>query len=414
MKTLDPAALKSGPLRGIRVLDFSQRIAGPYATKLLSDYGAEVVKVEPPSGDPCRSYSPICPGNGRPHSALFQFLNAGKQKVSINAKDPAGRELLLRLAANADLVVESFRPGTMASLGLGFDDLTAVKPDALLLSVSSYGQKGTFRNYLATELNVFALGGRMAASGTKPRPPVRLLAGSSLFLAGNVAATAAMAALHGRDRSGEPDHIDVSIANVILGEPDRGLCLFSYSGTNVERPDGPRPFQTFPAADGFVVINVNRGIERVAAMIGHPEIASDPRFANNVARQENSSELEAFIMEWTVPRTKKEIVEASRLSRVICAPVATMREVLENEHLHARDFFRRQDNGTCECRSTGIGPPFRIHTCNSWGWTPRQLEMEIGSHSMETLQSLGLKQATLEVLKSSGTVRTDTKEGELV
>ncbi len=384
------APARSGPLARHRILDLTQSIAGPYATKLLADYGADVIKVErPPYGDQAREWQPFCSGGGSRHSAFFSFLNANKSSVALDLRHPSGREALLRLARHCDAVVENFKPGVMERLGLSYRDLRGVRDDVVLTSISNFGQKGAFRDFEATELNIFALGGRMAASGTRPRPPVRLLGGSSLFMAGTVAAGATLIALRGRDRDGLGDHLDVSIANVILGEPDRGLCLYSYSGINMERLDGPRPYQAFPAADGFVVINVNRGIERIAEMIGRPELASDPRFSSNVARQEHADSLEPLIIEWTVARTKAEVVAESHKFRVIAAPVATIPEVLANPGLRARDYFQSIPGARCPCQETQPGSPFRIHTVPNLGWSLRRPAPAVGSDTCPVLADVG-------------------------
>lgn len=395
-------------LSGLRVVDVTQGISGPFATKILAGLGAEVIKVERPGGDPARSWSPICHGDQEvPHSALFQFLNKNKQSIEINLKASASREAFTRLVANADVVVESYRPGTMERLGLSYGQLQRVRPSLVMTSISNFGSKGPLRDFEATELNIFALGGRMAASGTRPRPPVRLLGGSSLFMAGTVAAGATLIALRGRKKDGMGDHLDVSIANTILGEPDRGLCLYSYSKINMERLDGHRPYQSFPAADGFVVINVNRGIERVANMIGRPELASDPRFTSNAARLDHANELEPLIIEWTVTRTKAEIVAAAREYRVIAAPVATMPEVLNEPALRNREFFKDAPRAGCACTSLEIGPPFRIHTAPGLGWRDQQPAPPLGHHTEQVLQTV----AGMSASEVAGVVRAN-RSGE--
>jgi len=378
-----------GSLSHLRVIDLTQGIGGPFATKLLAGQGAEVIKVERPGGDPARAWSPMCrSGDSQPHSALFSFLNTNKSSVVLNLKDTAARDVLLRLVATSDVVCESYCPGTLARLGLSFEELQHARPGIVLTSISNFGQKGSLRDFEATELNIFAFGGRMAASGTRPRPPVRLLGGSGLFMAGTVAAVATLAALRGRKIDGHGDHLDISIANAIIGEPDRGFCLYGYSYINMERLDGHRPYQSFPAADGFVVINVNRGIERVANMIGRPELSTDPRFTSNQARLDNADELEPMIIEWTVSRTKAEIIHAAREHRVIAAPVATIPEVLEQRVLRDRGFFRTVSGSACRCQSLEIGPPFRNHLAPGLGWQPQTPAPELGQDTERVLTEL--------------------------
>lgn len=394
------SAAVPGPLHGLRILDLTHHVAGPYCTKLLADYGAEVIKVErPPGGDDSRRWHPRIQGTaGEAVSALFTYLNANKASVMLDVKRPEGREALLRLAACCDAVVENFMPDVLERLAIGYDALHAANPNIVLTSISNFGRQGPFRNYEATELTVFAFGGRMAASGIKPRPPVRLLGGSSEFMAGTVAAGATLIAL----RTGRADHIDISIANVILGEPDRALCFTSYSGVDMERADAPRPFQVFPGADGWVVMNLNRGIERVADMIGMPELARNPRFASNLARQQNAAELEGYIIGWTAVRTKAEIVEQARRFRVIASPVQTMPEVLASSHLRERDYFRPAPvpDGS---DLTVPGPPFRIHTLPDGGWSLRTAAPRPGQDTVRVLESLGgLSRSAIDSLIERG------------
>ena len=400
-----------GPLSGIRILDLTQAISGPYGTKLLAGYGAEVIKVERLGGDPARRFQPICSGaDGESHSALFSFLNTNKASVSLNLKDPSARDALLRVAVRCDAVIESFRPGTMERLGLPYEALRDVRQDIVLTSISNFGQKGAFRDFEATELNIFAFGGRMAASGTRPRPPVRLLGGTSLFMAGTVAAGATLIALRGAKRDGNGDHLDISIANVVLGEPDRGLCLYSYSGINMERLDGPRPYQVFPASDGFVVIAVNRGIERVAEMIGRPELTNDQRFSSNVSRQEHADELEPIIIAWTVARTKSEILAEANIHRVVAAPVATMPEVLRNSHLERRRYFRSVPGARCNCEEVQPGPPFRIHTTANSGWSLDRPAPLLGGDTQRVLKEIGgLSDLDIERLVRRGAAATSIR-----
>lgn len=393
------------PLSGLRILDLTQGIAGPYATRLLAAYGATVIKLErPPVGDPCRRWRPFC-GEDEPHGALFSFLNADKASIVIDLKRPEGREALLCLVTNFDAVIESFQPGVMDRLGLSYETLSRSRPGLVVTSISNFGQTGAFRDFEATDLTIFALAGRMAATGTRPRPPVRLLGGASLFFAGTIAAGATLIALRGRKNDGMGDHLDISIANGLLGSPDRALCLFSYSGINVERPDGPRPYQVFPAADGFVVIAVNRGLDRIAEMIGKPEIAADPRFASNLSRQEHAGDLEPIIIEWTVTRTKSEIIAEAGKHRVVAAPVATMAEVLANDHLHARRFFRSVPGATCRCQSIQPGPPFRIHTADHLGWALESGAPPLGRDTRGILMGIaGLTKSEVDNLAAESVI----------
>ena len=214
----------SGPLLGIRVLDLTQGVAAPYATMLLSDYGADVIKIERPhGGDPTRRIGPF-PGD-RPHpdrSGLFFELNSGKRSITLNLATATGRRILQRLAANADLVIESFRPGALARLGLDAERLEAIQPAAALVQLSNFGQDGPYRDFELDDLGAYAIGGVLSLTGAEGREPTRIGLYAPLFLAGGVLATYTIGAVFGSRRTGRGERVDASLMEILASSMDPG------------------------------------------------------------------------------------------------------------------------------------------------------------------------------------------------
>jgi crotonobetainyl-CoA:carnitine CoA-transferase CaiB-like acyl-CoA transferase len=208
--------MAEGVLEGVKVIDLTRSIAGPYCTKLMADYGAEVIKVEPPEGDPCRLLGPF-PGNV-PHQekgGLFLFLNTNKKGVTLDLKQPKGKALLQELVKDADVLVESFPPQVMAELGLSYEALAKANPRLVMASISNFGQTGPYRDWKATEIVVEAIGGNMYISGDHDREPLSFGVPLFQFVAGQSALAGTLVALFERQRSGLGQHIDVSTAEAV-------------------------------------------------------------------------------------------------------------------------------------------------------------------------------------------------------
>src|ERR1700722_13801024 len=274
-----------GPLEGWKVLDLTQGIAGPYVTKLCSDYGADVVKVERPgSGDVSRRIGPF-PGD-EPHaekSGMFLTLNTGKRSVTLNLATRTGRELLLQLAKQADLIVESYRPGTLERFGLGPEQLAQAGP-AALVRISNFGQNGPQRDFEADDLIEYAASGVFQITGLPDREPVALGLNASLFLAGAICAPLTLAAMRAAHRDKQQEVLDFSIQEALAGSMDRGgpnLMSFQYTGSlMIERSAdvlrSSLPNGVFPCADGYIQVSTQvTWYRRVFRVIGRPEWIDD-------------------------------------------------------------------------------------------------------------------------------------------
>lgn len=331
------------PLAGLRVFDMTRVLAGPFATALLADLGAEVIKLEPPGGDTYRHIGPFKEGE----SALFLLVNRGKRSLALDLAAPDGRAVALSVASACDVVVENFRPGVAERLGLGPGDVRARRPDIVYARISGFGQDGPWRDRPAYDLVVQALSGLMAATGEEDGPPLR--AGESIadLAAGLYAAWAILAALVRRMRTGEGAVIDVAMFDALFSllPTSHALHFFAHE---VPRRTGNRhplstPFGGFRAADGHLVIAVltEEQFARLAEAIGRPELTSDPRFASDAARTRNEPALRAIIEGWTAGRPVAEAVACLTQAGVPAAPILDIAAASASEQTRARGLIRR-------------------------------------------------------------------------
>jgi CoA:oxalate CoA-transferase len=379
--------MASGALDGIRILDFSQGKAGPYCTKLLADFGADVVKVErPDGGDWGRRLPPLLADGDEPErSALFAFLNTNKRSLALDLKDEAGRETARRLVREVDVVVESFRPGTMARLGLGYDDLVALNPALVLTSVSNWGQDSPYRDAPTTDLIAWAASGALYSGGLPGREPLKV--GSSLahFSAGVLAAVATLGALYGADETGQGQHVDVSLIDGIaqlLSHWDINMAAFRGAPpSRLHRPQGGPVL----CKDGYIGVNFYGGSPHhwssFCAMSGMIELLDDPRFATPQARLEHWDDLAAAIDPWLKERTKREVFEESLAWQLPFAYVASADELLTLDQHEARGFFVDTPVPSGG-RLQMPGPPARLE---DGGWALRRSAPRLGEHTADVL-----------------------------
>lgn len=343
-------------LEGVRILDLSHHIAGPFCTKLLADYGAHVIKVErPPAGDPARLMGPFF--KDEPHlegSALFLHLNTNKESITLNLKSALGRAIALRLAAESDIVVENFRPGVIDRLGLGYEALSAVNPKVILTSISNFGQTGPYRDLPASELTLYAMGGPMNITGNRHHEPLKLAGAIVQYHAGSVAAVATMVALHHVEEGGGGGWIDVSIYETQAGFRDRRtiyLTAHSYTGDVGRRPEaGIRAGAGVrPCADGYVNIHATgRGkLQSFLHMIGRDDLVADPRVATQAVLLQHPdlvAEIEASYLDWLMQHTKRDAAAIAQQHRLLAAPVNTIADVLADPTFQERGAFEVIDH----------------------------------------------------------------------
>lgn len=333
----------SGPLSGIRILDLTRVLAGPYCTALLADLGAEVIKLEPPAGDDYRHIGPFKDGE----SALFTLNNRGKKSVVLDLKKPEDLELAQALAARVDVVVENFRPGIAARLGLGAVALREANPRLVYCSISGFGQDGPFKDLPAYDLVVQAMSGLMAATGEEGGAPLK--AGESIadLVAGLFASWSIMAALVQRNATGQGATLDVAMYDALFSMLTTSHAQYFYGGVLPARVGNRHPLSTpfgcFGTSDGQVVIAVLNGgqFERLAGLIGKPEIADDPRFASDSSRTGHEPALRTLIEDWSGRLTTQEAVAALSAHGLPAAPILDIAEAAANEHALMRGLVSR-------------------------------------------------------------------------
>ena len=339
------------PLDGIVVIDLSQIYNGPYATFLMAAAGARVIKVEPPSGEPLRRRG-VVGGAGLP----FAMLNGCKESIVLDLKTEAGAEGLLALAADADVVVENYAPGTMRRLGLGAEVLQARNSRLVYAASTGYGTDGPYRTYPAMDLTVQAMAGVMSTTGYPDRPPVK--AGPALcdFFAGVHLYGAIATALLERERTGVARRVSVSMQDAVYASLASSLGM---AWVNEGREDAPpprtgnrhgglaeAPYNVYPTSDGWIAI-ICVGDAQWRALcraMGREELGGEPRFETLKLRVEAMDEVDAIVSAWTGLRPKEEVFETLLAHKVPCAPVRTLDEVMADENMHARDALQWQDH----------------------------------------------------------------------
>ena len=398
--TTGPNAANGGPLAGVRVLDLSWVLAGPYCTMVLSDLGADVVKCErPPFGDVARTTGPLVDGE----SGYFFSINRGKRSIAIDLKREEGRELFLRLVPEFDVIVENFRPGTLERLGLGYERLAEVHPKLVYLAISGYGQDGPMRNRPALDVVVQGAGGVMSITGEPGGPPIRPGLSLGDIAGGLFGAIGVLSALRERDQSGIGQFVDVSMLDCQLAVLENAFLRYHLTG-ETPQPMGTRhswavPFQAFPTADGHLVIALAWGVPNQWALLcselGLVELIDDPRFAESHQRSANHAELEPLLNEAFRTRTTGEWLGRLEPYGIPCGPVNNIAEVAAHPQVAARGMLVPVEHPK-------LGTLPLVNTPVKLSRTPggiRGTSPDMGEHSREVLaERLGLDAEEVEAL----------------
>jgi CoA:oxalate CoA-transferase len=331
-------------LKDIRVLDLSRVMSGPYCTAMLADLGAEVIKIElPKRGDEGRLFGPHKDGE----STYFMLLNRGKKSITVDLKHPEGVALIKRLAAKCDVVVENFRPGVAKRLGLDYEAIRAENERVVYASISGFGQDGPLADLPAFDLVIQAMSGLMSITGQKGGPATAVGESVADICTGMFAAWGIMAALYSRERTGRGQHLDVAMLDSMFAMQLTALSRLLYFGgapTRVgNRHPETYPVDSFPTRTGDVVMVVpsNPAFAQLAAAMGQPGLAKDPRFVDNVARNRNEDALRAIISAWTEARTADEVVDALGAVSIPAAAVWTLDRVVSSGHEKHRTLVKK-------------------------------------------------------------------------
>ena len=331
----------TGPLRGVRVVDVTSVIAGPFATNLLADFGAEVIKVEQPgAGDAARNMGPFAHGE----AARFPSLNRNKKSITLNLGHPRGAALLRRLCADADLLVENYRPGVMERFGLGPEDLRAVNPRLIFVRISGYGQTGPYRDKAGFGTPATAFAGLTYLLGHPDRAPDNVPISLADLLAGLYGALAALMALYWRDTGGAQGQVaDVSLYESVFRLLDALVAEHSVTGRVRERTGdlsgGASPAGTYLTGDGrwvVLVCSTDRTFNRLAEAMGRADLISDPRYSTNARRVEHREAVDALVGAWLKERTLEESLRVLDAAGCPMSPVNSIADIFADPHYRAR------------------------------------------------------------------------------
>jgi formyl-CoA transferase len=400
-KAFSPA---TGPLAGLKVLELGQLIAGPFAAKTLADFGADVVKIEPPgSGDPLRQWRLMKDGT----SVWWQVQSRNKQSLALDLKQPAAQDIVRQLAAESDVLIENFRPGAMEKWGLGPDDLLALNPRLIMLRVSGYGQTGPYRDRPGFGVVGEAMGGIRHLTAEPGRVPVRVGISLGDTLAALHGVIGILLALHERQTSGRGQVIDVALYEAMFNCMESLLPEYSAFGA-VRGPAGSAlpgiaPSNAYLCKDGGYALIAGNGdsiFKRLMAEIGRDDLAQDPALKDNTGRVARVAEIDGVIGQWTAQHTVDEVLAALDRASVPAGRIYTVADIAQDPHYQARDMLQtvHMDDGS-DLMVPGIVPKLSR--------TPgghRRNAPSIGQDSDSVLASMGLSATQIQALRDQGIV----------
>jgi crotonobetainyl-CoA:carnitine CoA-transferase CaiB-like acyl-CoA transferase len=406
----------SGPLTGIRVLDLSRVLAGPWCTQTLADLGAEVIKIERPgTGDDTRSWGPpyACDGAGNEttESAYFLSANRGKKSVTVDMTGPQGQRIIRCLAEKSDVVIENFKVDGLKKYGLDYTALSALNPRLIYCSISGFGQTGPYRDRPGYDFMIQALGGLMSITGepdTKPGGgPIKVGVAVADLFSGLYAAVGILAALNARNASGHGEHIDVSLLDVQVAMLANQSLNFLTSGVPPTRLGNAHPnivpYEAFKTSDGHIVLAVGNDAQfaRFCSLAGQRDLNADARFATNPERVKHRAELVAIVAGLIQVRTTAWWLEYLNASGVPCGPVNTIEDVFADAHVQARGLKVELAHRSAGTVPSVAGPLVFGDTRHTAQHGPPAL----GEHTNDVLRDvLGLSTSELANLRKAGVV----------
>lgn len=391
--------MASGPLDGITVLDLTRVLSGPYCTMLLGDMGARVIKVEQPgTGDDTRAWGPPFVAG---ESAYFLGINRNKESLTLNFKHAQGRAILDQLIARADVLVENFRPGTLARQGLDYETLRASHPRLVFCSISGFGHTGPRRDQAGYDAVVQAEGGIMSITGPPVGPPYRVGTAIADLVAGLLAAQGIALALYARERSGEGQFVDISMFDGIVSMLSHHASAYLAAGVTTRRMGNAHatisPYDTFTAEDGefFLAVGNDDQFRRFCEVAGLSEMTTDPRFATNPERVRHDGEVRAHVEPVLRTRTRAAWIDLLTRAGVPCGAVRSVPEVFADPQVLARRMIEVVEHAT-------LGPlevPGVPLTLSATPGSVRTPPPVLGQHTESILAELGVDTATIAHLR---------------
>ncbi len=400
-----------GALEGLKVVDLTLMLAGPYCTMLLADQGAEVIKVEPVQGDGTRTMGPFpkdAPGK-LPYGGYFQSINRGKRSIGIDLKHPAGREALLRLVRDADVLVENYRAGVMDKLDLSYETLQAINPRLVYAAIRGFGDPRTgespYVDWPAYDVVAQAMGGIISITGPKGKP-TKVGPGVGDTLPAALTAFGIMAAVYRANKTGKGQFVDVAMYDAMLAFCERIVYLYSYTHA-VPGPEGNAhqllcPFGLFPAADGMVALAcpLDHFWVKLCAAIGREELATDARYRTNNERVAHADEVIDLLSTWTAKHTKQQLTHI--LGGLLpFGPVNTAEDIFNDPHVAVRNMLIEVEHPGLDRTVTIAGTPIRMTVTQGGAQGRSPL---LGEHTDAILERAGYSAADIQTMKSTGAI----------
>ena len=373
-------------LEGIRVIDLTRVLAGPYATMVLSDLGAEVIKVESLTGDEARRFGPF-KGDV---SGYFQSVNRGKKSIAVDLKHPDGKALLMDLLAQSDILVENFRPGAMKRLGLDYETLRSVYPSLIYSACSGFGQTGPYSHRGAYDMIIQGMGGVISVTGEPDQPPVRVGISIGDLSASLFTAIGILSALHVRNQTGSGQMVDIGMLDCQVALLENAIARFDMNG-EVPKPLGARhpsitPFQAFETSDSWLMLAIGNNVlwQKFCDVIENPWLIQDPRFSDNASRTDNHTALQNILSPIIKQRTTPAWIDLLEPLDIPCGPIHDVQQVVEDPQVKARDMILQFAHPTA-------GPLRMAGTPIKLTDTPGQISgiaPELGEHTDDVLTSI--------------------------
>lgn len=394
----------SGPLSGLRILDLTRVLAGPYTTMILADLGAEVIKIEQPDiGDESRNFGPFKNG----FSLYFMSINRGKKSVTLNLKSEQGKLIFKNLLRQSDILMENYRPGTMKKLGLDYESLAAQYPSLIYAACSGFGQTGPLSEHGAYDMIIQGMGGIISITGEPDRPPVRVGTSISDITAALFTTIGILSALHQRNQTGKGQMVDVAMLDSLVAVLENAIVRY-FATDEIPQPLGTRhpvitPFEAYKSSDGYVIIAIGNDSlwEKFCKHVGHEKLIDDIRFSTNADRTANHSVLYPIISKIMGLHTTDEWIESLGRIGVPCGPINSIDEVVNHQQVKAREMIT-----TVAHQLTGIveipGVPIKLSD------TPGSVDKpapSLGEHTVEILKTLlEYKEEEIELLRRNSVI----------
>ncbi|CAM3873918.1 CaiB/BaiF CoA transferase family protein [Ectopseudomonas alcaliphila] len=390
-------------LQGLKVIEMGQLIAGPFASKLLGEFGAEVIKIEPPGvGDPLRKWRKIKDGT----SLWWHVQSRNKRSLTLDLKQTEAQDIVRKLVAEADVLVENFRPGTLEGWGLGYEALKAINPRLIMLRISGYGQTGPYRDLPGFGVIGEAMGGLRHLSGYPGQAPVRVGISIGDSLSSLYGVIGVLLALQERARSGEGQEIDVALYESVFAMMESLIPEYDAFGY-IREPAGSAlpgitPSNSYPCKDGSYVLIAGNGdsiYKRLMSLIGRDDLGNDPRLAQNDGRSQHAEQIDGAIAEWTVQRGRDEVIEALKGARVPAGYPYTAADIVQDPHYLARQMIEQVQTSVGPLKVPGVLPKLSRTPGRIGSGGP-----QLGEHNDDILAGLGLSAEQVAGLRERGII----------